>query len=179
MIAYDTDINGQRRQAGKPPVYRLIRARTILYAGIIALVGGIMLYALATRSSMSVNVLHDRNPLFVLLSDGGVRNDYTVRILNKGPERTFALDVSGLPGADLHIPGTERGADGRLVVEVGQDQTREIRLSVQVKSAMVPAKPRRHRDQGDRHRHRTDRGRCGPFRSVRSVIPDGSDGFGP
>ncbi len=141
LIAYDTDINGQRRQAGKPPVYRLIRARTILYAAIIALVGGIMLYALATRSSMSVNVLHDRNPLYVLLSDGGVRNNYTVRILNKGPERTFALDVSGLPGADLHIPGTERRADGKLAVEVGQDQTREIRLSVQVKSAMVPQSP--------------------------------------
>jgi polyferredoxin len=141
LIAYDTDINGQRRQAGKPPVYRLIRARTILYAAIIALVGGIMLYALATRSSVSLNVLHDRNPLYVLLSDGGVRNDYTVHILNKGIQRSFALDVSGLPGADLHIPGTARGADGRLTVEAEQDQTREIRLSVQVKSAMVPHSP--------------------------------------
>ena len=141
LIAYDTDINSQRRRAGKPPIYRAIRARTILYASMIALVGGIMLYALATRSSMSVNALHDRNPLFVQLSDGGVRNDYTVRILNKGPERTFALDVSGLPGADLHIPGIARGADGKLAVQVGQDQTREIRLSVQVKSTMVPQNP--------------------------------------
>ena len=97
LIAYDTDINpGQRRQAGQPPVYRLIRPRTMVYAGIIALAGSIMLYALTTRSSMSVNVLHDRNPLFVQLSDGGVSNNYTVRILNKGPERTLALDVSGL-----------------------------------------------------------------------------------
>jgi ferredoxin len=60
LIAYDTDINGQRRLAGKPPIYRIIRARTILYACIIALVGGIMLYALATRSSVGVNVLHER-----------------------------------------------------------------------------------------------------------------------
>ena len=52
-----------------------------------------MLYALATRSSISVNVLHERNPLSVLLSDGGVRNDYTVRLLNKGTRRTFALEV--------------------------------------------------------------------------------------
>jgi cytochrome c oxidase accessory protein FixG len=141
LIAYDTDINGQRRQAGQPPIYRLIRARTVLYTAIIALVGAIMLYALATRSTMSVNVLHDRNPLFVLLSDGGVRNDYTVHILNKGAQRSFALDVSGLPGANLHIPGTAPGADGRLIVEVGQDQTREIRLSVQVKSTMVPQSP--------------------------------------
>jgi cytochrome c oxidase accessory protein FixG len=141
LIAYDTDINGHRRQAGQPPVYRLIRARTILYAGIIALVGVIMIYALATRSSLSLNVLHDRNPLFVLLSDGGLRNNYTVRILNKGSERTFALDVSGLEGANLQIPGTERGADGKLAVDVGQDQTREIRISVQVNNTMVPPNP--------------------------------------
>ena len=141
LIAYDTDINGQRRLAGKPPVYRLVRARTLLYAGIIALVGSIMLYALATRSSISVNVLHDRNPLYVQLSDGGVRNDYTLRILNKGGARAFALDVSGLPNAALHIAGTEPAADGRLIVEVGQDQTRELRLSVQAASAVVPERP--------------------------------------
>ncbi len=141
LIAYDTDINGQRRLAGKPPVYRLIRARTLLYAGIIALVGGIMLYALATRSSMSVNLLHERNPLYVQLSDGGVRNDYTLRILNKGASRSFALDISGLPNAVLHVSGVEPAADGRLIVEVGQDQTRELRLSVQAAAAVVPASP--------------------------------------
>ncbi len=135
LIAYDTDINGQRRLAGKPPIYRVIRARTILYACIIALVGGIMLYALATRSSIGVNVLHERNPLYVLLADGSVRNDYTVRILNKGADRKFRLEVSGLPGAALHVAGIERGADGTEIVEVGTDQTREIRLSVQVAGA--------------------------------------------
>jgi polyferredoxin len=104
-----------------------------------SLVGSIMLYALATRSSMSVNVLHDRNPLYVQLSDGGVRNDYTLRILNKGGARSFALDISGLPNSALRIQGTEPAADGRLVVEVGQDQTRELRLSAQ--AASVPGRP--------------------------------------
>ena len=141
LIAYDTDINGQRRLAGQPPVYRLIRARTLLYAGIIALVGGIMIYALATRSSMSVNVLHERNPLYVQLSDGGVRNDYTLRILNKASQRDFVLEVSGLPGAVIHVAGESRAADGKPIVEVGQDQTRELRLSLQVPAAMVPQHP--------------------------------------
>jgi len=141
LIAYDTDINGERRLAGKPPVYRLVRARTVLYAAIIAVAGSIMLYALATRSSISVNVLHERNPLSVLLSDGGVRNDYTVRLLNKGTRRTFALEMSGLPGAILHVSGAERTADGKLIIEVEQDQTREVRMSVQVESAMAPLSP--------------------------------------
>jgi cytochrome c oxidase accessory protein FixG len=138
LIAYDTDINMQRRREGKAPIYRPIRARTLLYAGAIALAGSIMLYSLLTRSTMGINVLHERNPLFVQLAGGGIRNDYTVRLLNKGTERSFALDVAGLPGARVNIAGVSRGADGRLIVGVGQDQTREVRLSVQADPAAVP-----------------------------------------
>jgi len=61
--------------------------------------------------------------------------------VNKGSARSFALDISGLPSAALHVQGTEPAADGRLIVEVGQDQTRELRLSVQVASAVVPERP--------------------------------------
>ena len=50
LIGYDNDINIHRRQEGKAPIYRIVRARTVVYSAIIAAVGGIMLYALATRS---------------------------------------------------------------------------------------------------------------------------------
>jgi cytochrome c oxidase accessory protein FixG len=140
LIAYDTDVNMQRRRVGKPPIYRPIRARTMLYAAAIAVVGSVMLYSLLTRSTMSINVLHDRNPLFVQLTDGGVRNDYTVRLLNKGAARSFVLDVSGLPDAQLAVAGVSRLPDGKMVVDVGQDQTREIRLSVRVNPAALPSK---------------------------------------
>ena len=138
LIGYDTDINMQRRREGKAPLYRIIRPRTLIYAAAIAIVGGIMLYALATRTTMDVNVLHERNPLFVQLSDGGVRNDYTVRILNKGAQRSFALAVSGLPGATIRVAGIDGSPDGKPVIEVGQDQTREVRLSVQVGPSDLP-----------------------------------------
>ena len=36
LIAYDTDINIQRRAEGKAPIYRIVRPRTLIYAGIIA-----------------------------------------------------------------------------------------------------------------------------------------------
>ena len=138
LIGYDTDINMQRRREGKPPIYRIVRPRTLIYAAAIAIVGSVMLYTLATRASMDVNVLHERNPLFVQLADGGVRNDYTVRILNKGAQRSFAIEVSGVPGAALRLAGIEPAADGKQIVEVGQDQTREVRLSVQVGPADLP-----------------------------------------
>ncbi|MVT49358.1 cytochrome c oxidase accessory protein CcoG [Bradyrhizobium yuanmingense] len=138
LIGYDTDINMQRRREGKPPIYRIIRPRTLIYAAAIAIVGGIMVYTLATRATMDVNVLHERNPVFVQLSDGGVRNDYTVRILNKSAQRSFALEVSGLPGATIRVAGIEPEPRGKPIIEVGQDQTREVRLSVQVGPSDLP-----------------------------------------
>jgi len=142
LIAYDTDINAERRLAGKPPVFRPIRARTLLYAAVIAIAGSIMIFALATRSAIDVNVLHERNPLFVTLSDGGVRNDYTMRLLNKSAiARSFEIAVGGLPGARLQAAGIAQGASDRLTIEVGQDQTREVRISVLVPGGMVPAAP--------------------------------------
>ena len=50
-----------------------------------------MLYALLTRTLLDINVLHDRNP--VALSDGSIRNAYTVRLLNKRGLRVIAIDV--------------------------------------------------------------------------------------
>ena len=98
-----------------------------------------MLYTLATRSSLDISALHERNPLFVTLTDGSVRNDYTVRFLNKaGVTRAFALEVLGLPAAEVKTSGIERGADGKLIVEVGPDQTHEVRVSVQVPAAKLP-----------------------------------------
>jgi hypothetical protein len=62
-----------------------------------------------------------------------------VRFLNKaGVSRSFALELTGLPAAEIRTSGIERGADGKLIVEVGPDQTREVRLSVQVPVAKLP-----------------------------------------
>ena len=134
LIAYDTDMNIARRAAGKQAVYRLVRPRTVLYAGLIAVVGAVMVYALATRDFQDVSVLHDRNPVAVLLSDGGVRNGYTVRILNKRTEpRDFSLAVEGLPdGARLDVVGVETMVAGRAILALDPDTTRELRAHVTV-----------------------------------------------
>ncbi len=128
LIAYDTEENVKRRLQGKDDVYRIVRPRTILYAALIALVGGIMLYALATRSFAGLSVIHDRNPIHVTLSDGSVRNGYTVRVLNKRPfERSFALGVEGL---DARVEAVGADSAVKPVVTIGPDTTREIRVLV-------------------------------------------------
>lgn len=131
LIAYDTDINIQRRTDGQAPIYKIVRGRTVLYVALIVLVGAIMLYALATRQHEDVAVVHDRNPIFVRLSDGGLRNAYAVQILNKALEpRGFELLIEGPKDLRLEVVGDSTSAAGHPVVQVGPDQTREVRVLV-------------------------------------------------
>jgi cytochrome c oxidase accessory protein FixG len=133
LIAYDTEDNVKRRLAGQAAIYRPIRARTLIYAALIALVGGAMVYQLATRRTAEISVLHERTPLFVRLSDGAIRNAYVIRLLNKRPDaRPFALTVSGLPGIRIETVGTQATADLRPIVTVEPDSSREIRALVTV-----------------------------------------------
>ena len=133
LIAYDTDVNIKRHASGLAPIYRLVRPRTLLYAGMIALVGGAMLLALVGRNAYAMAVIHDRNPLYVRLSDGTLRNAFTVRFVNKQSDsRQFKLSVSGLDNASVEIVGSGRGGD---TVEVGPDQTREVRVLVSTKQS--------------------------------------------
>jgi cytochrome c oxidase accessory protein FixG len=128
LIAYDTDLNVTRRQRGEAPEYKLVRGRTILYAAIMLAIGSIMIFALATRDLSGLSVIHDRNPLFVALKDGAIRNAYTVRVLNKVLEpRRFALIVAGLDGAELEIVGASDGGRN-TIIEVGPDRTLEVRV---------------------------------------------------
>ncbi|UTD29816.1 cytochrome c oxidase accessory protein CcoG [Bradyrhizobium sp. WD16] len=129
LIGYDNDINIQRRMAGQPEIYRPVRPRTIAYVALIAGVGAVMLYALLTRHLLDVNVLHDRNPVAVRLSDGAVRNAYTVRLLNKhSTERTVTVGVDGIPGLKVHVIGNDSNGSDRPSVVIGKDQTEELRV---------------------------------------------------
>ncbi len=108
LIAYDTLANVDARSHGDKARIRLLRPRSIMYMAILALVGAVMLVSLVSRSAVDVNILRDRNPLFVTLSDGSIRNGYTVKILNKDHEqKDFRLTVEGAPGAELQVVGSE------------------------------------------------------------------------
>jgi polyferredoxin len=108
-----------------------VRPRTILYAGVLALVSAILLTAWFHRSLVEINALHDRNPPYVQLSDGGVRNAYTVKLLNKRYEpREMAISTAGLPGAAISVVGADAGKGGTLTVPT--DTVREVRVLVSV-----------------------------------------------
>jgi polyferredoxin len=113
-----------------------VRPRTILYAVLIAVVATIMMAALVLREDVGVHVIHDRNPIFVRLSDGSIRNGFTVRLLNKERDtRAFAIAVEGLSDAAVEVVGAKLQGSGNAIVEVGPDQTHEIRLLITMRNA--------------------------------------------
>ena len=131
LIGYDNDINVQRRISGQNEIFKPVRARTIVYAAVIAAVCAVMLYALLTRSLLDLNVLHDRNPVAVKLSDGSIRNGYTLRFLNKrGFDRVIAVDIDGPADAQIHIVGADSVTPDRPMIVLGRDTTTALRVLV-------------------------------------------------
>jgi len=143
LIAFDTDINIKRRMEGQQPFVKLVRVRTVLYAAVIAIAGGIMIFTLATRDSEGISSIHDRNPMSVRLSDGAVRNGYTIRIVNTQlRKRDFILAFNGLPASLIDFVGVPPRDDGQLLIDVGPDQTREVRVLVTDYGDTPPASTR-------------------------------------
>jgi cytochrome c oxidase accessory protein FixG len=135
LIAYDTVRNLEAGEVGADPI-NLFRPRVILYAAAMVVVSLIMLVALVMRPELEVSVLHDRNPLYVRLSDGGVRNGYTIKLLNKlYLPRAFSIGVEGLPGATLDLIGHEGGA----VVPVPPDNLQSVRIYLTLDKSGVKA----------------------------------------
>ncbi len=110
----------------------IFRPRTILYAGVLAAIGFGMLYVLNTRDRLAINLLHDRNPLYVLLSDGSVSNGFDVKILNMTPNpRTVTMSLEGLEGGTLRLAGQQTEPKETLTLEIDPDQVQPVRLYIQ------------------------------------------------
>jgi polyferredoxin len=133
LIAYDTERNKELRAAGMPLVYRLVRPRTLLYTLLFVGVGLIMLFTLGTRTTLSLNVLPDRTPLYVTLSDGSIRNGYTVKILNKSREpRSFAFTLEGLKQATMHVIGQSNEEVTKTTLSARPDDVATYKVYVRV-----------------------------------------------
>ena len=136
LIAYDTIANQEASLKGETAPVRLLRPRTYLYFGLIAIVGGIMLAALSQRTILEANVIADRNPLYVQLGNGDIRNGFTFKILNKLHEpRTFIIGLEGLEGAILTLAGHDKSSAPEATVPT--DVMSEMRVFVTVPAASL------------------------------------------
>jgi len=123
LIDYTTFENAELERKGeapKPLLKTLFRLRTLLYAAVWASIGLVMVFGLGNRTRIDISAQPDRNPRYVQLSDGHVRNGYTVKIRNmEARPRTVEVAVEGLPGAVMWTENGNReqaGSNVRAVV---------------------------------------------------------------
>jgi cytochrome c oxidase accessory protein FixG len=129
LISYDTDAAVASRQCGKPAVYKPVRARTIYYVVALAVVSSLMIWGLSTRQVLDLHALRDRNPTFVRLHDGAIRNSYTLKVANRSFEpMPLEVTFAGIPGAKVTHPGTDAGQAMRIVVPA--NEVRAVRVFV-------------------------------------------------
>ncbi len=130
LITYESEVNLELRLEGKKTKRpKIFRPRTLIYMFALMLVTVLMGWSYFTRASSGMSVLHDRNPIYVNLSGGGVRNAYTVRLLNmKIEHRTFRLETEGFKGMKMEIVGNKPDSSGEYVIDIPQDSTMELRV---------------------------------------------------
>ncbi|MEO0496008.1 MAG: cytochrome c oxidase accessory protein CcoG [Pseudomonadota bacterium] len=115
-----------------------VRPRTLTYFAMWAALGLALVFALGQRDRMSVNVQHDRNPQYVVLKDGSLRNGYTVKLLNMIPEeRQIVLSIEGLPGALVRINGRDDPERSFVSVPVAPDRVLSLRVFVRLPPRFV------------------------------------------
>ncbi|MEL7106551.1 MAG: cytochrome c oxidase accessory protein CcoG [Pseudomonadota bacterium] len=138
LIDYLALSDEPRERAGQPPRpywHHVLRLRTVLYTLIWALVGVAMTYALFIRPEIEVTVAPVRNPTYVTLSDGTLRNTYELRVRNKhGEARTYGFSVTGNLSLGLTLEGTPYQA-----LEVGPNATQLVRAYVTAPPGSDPA----------------------------------------
>ncbi len=135
LIDYATLEDSAREKAGNPPSphWKLIwHPRTLVYLFVWGGIGLALLFALGTRQHLDLSVAKDRNPPFMLLSDGSVRNAYTLKLRNmESRPRPLTVALEGLPEARMWSDDMPRSAATRaLVRKVAADQTETLRIYV-------------------------------------------------
>nr|WP_153748887.1 cytochrome c oxidase accessory protein CcoG [Rhodovulum strictum] len=138
LVGYMALSDETRERAGEKPRSiwtHVFRTRTILYTTLWSAVGIGLLVALFVRSDIDMTVAPVRNPTFVTLSDGSIRNAYEVRVRNmQGAPRDFAITVTPSDQFTIEIEGAEDG-----VFTVPPDVTELKRVYVIAPPGSAPA----------------------------------------
>ncbi len=111
---------------GKSP---LIRPRTVIYVVLITAILAIMISTLLNRAGLETTVIRDRNPLFVTLSSGNIRNGYSLNVINRLPhDRQIKITVTGIEGVQLRPPFSDNVTS--FTATIGPDQGQDMRMFV-------------------------------------------------
>ena len=117
LIDYMALTDEANERAGKPKISvwkHIFRLRTIIYTVLWAGIGVGLTVLLFVRADIDMTVAPVRNPQFVTLSDGSIRNTYDVRIRNMSHDDSdfaislvsdapLAVTLEGQPGQSVNV----------------------------------------------------------------------------
>jgi cytochrome c oxidase accessory protein FixG len=103
LVRYDSEAN-LARPTPAPPRLDWKRLKVVGYGLALVLMTALMAYDLTHRRSFEHSIQQVRQPLFVVLSDGSIRNRYEIRLTNlSGAADTFSVTARGLPEGALDL----------------------------------------------------------------------------
>lgn len=140
LIRYSTLAQEQGRTR------QVLRGRTAIYGGMIAVLAVAFLWQLSARQDLEVSVNRAPGSLFTVDADGLVRNTFLVRVTNTANQAdktpaTLVITVSGLDNAQVLVPEITLAPDASTTVPLvvraapGQDILRTTPLVVTVSTA--------------------------------------------
>ncbi len=116
LIRYDSETNLALPQPKPELQIKWKNIKVLGYGASVVLMTAYLIYSIATRQSFEHSVQQIRQPLFVTLSDGSIRNRYQIRLTNiSGLEETYSIEARGLPVGALDI-----GSFSRVTIKNGK-----------------------------------------------------------
>jgi cytochrome c oxidase accessory protein FixG len=103
LIRYDSEKNLASPTPTAPRLHWK-RLRIIGYGVALILMSAYLVYSITTRGSYDRAINQVRQPLYVVLSNGDIRNRYQIRITNKaGAAQTYVISARGIPQGALDL----------------------------------------------------------------------------
>ena len=134
LISYSNLTTYNEHSTGKDVNFTwrsFIRPRTLVYLTVWTLIAIGLFLHLTFRDRLQINVVHDRNPLYTQLSSGGVRNGYTLRLLNMQLQpRIFRVSIVGLPGGKMTINGYDKPPARQMDIPVKGNKALALKVYV-------------------------------------------------
>ncbi|MFB9885040.1 cytochrome c oxidase accessory protein CcoG [Balneatrix alpica] len=125
LIRYTTE---EALEGGKT---HILRPRLIGYGVVLLIMFGAFIWGISSRVPLQLDILRDRQQLYVEVQDNKVENLYTLRIANKTQHpQSYELSVSGAPG--LAVIGGQH-----LQLQANEVLTHNLRL--QMDKTQLPA----------------------------------------
>lgn len=125
LIRYDSEAN-LARPSPQPPRLDWKRLKVIGYGLALVVMTAALVYSIATRSSFERAVTQVRQPLYVVLSNGDIRNRYEVRVTNKGSAvARYRIEARGIPASAVDLGYFDE-------IEVRPGHSRLVQVSVRL-----------------------------------------------